>query len=411
MPWPVYLAFKQLFPTGRGLSVFAVLSILGVGLGVFLLVMVRSVMGGFSHEIERMIIDTQGEIRVRTQEPIGGSKAAAVERVLAGSPSVEAFAPYANGVVMLEYGNRPAFPSIQGFNYDQMKKVVPLSRYLVAGSLDDLDDDSVILSSILARSLGASVGDTVDLYSPLMLARLKRNEIMLPRSVRVAGIFQIGHQQLDSSTVLCSLRLMQDLYGLDRMVQGYNVRLRPGTNIEEAAIHLNQSLPEGTRALTWLEANAEFQAVVGFERSMITLLVGCIIVVAAFAITIALLMSVVRKTREIGLISAMGGSRRAVAACFCIQGLVIGVVGATCGVVVALVALAYRDAIVSGLNRLMMSREVFEQFYQFSSLPAYTRPGEVVAIFGFAVLAATLAGLLPAFRAAALRPVDALRSE
>ncbi|HEY4300241.1 MAG TPA: ABC transporter permease [Candidatus Didemnitutus sp.] len=411
MPWPVYLAFKQLFPSGRWLSVFAVLSIIGVALGVAVLVLTRSIMGGFGHQIERMIIDTQGEIQVRTQAPIGGAKAAAVEKVLAASPAVEAFAPYANGVVMLEYGNRPAFPSIEGFNYDQMKKVVPIGRYLVSGSIDDLDDDSVILSSILANSLGAGVGDTVDLYSPLMLARLKGNDIMLPRSVRVAGIFQIGHQQLDSSTVLCSLRLMQDLYGLDRMVQGYDVRLRPGRNIEEAAIQLNGVLPDGTRALTWLESNAEFQAVLGFERGMITFLVGFIVVVAAFAITIALLMSVVRKTREIGLLSAMGGSRRGVAACFCLQGFIIGVAGSGLGLGGALLALAYRNELINLLNRLTMGREVFERFYQFSTLPAYTRPVEVVAILAFAIVASTLAGLIPAARAASLRPVDALRSE
>jgi lipoprotein-releasing system permease protein len=410
MPWPIYLAFKQLFPTGR-ISFFTLISILGVGLGVALMLVSTSVMGGFGHQIQRMIIDTQGEIQVRTRSPIGGAQAADVEKVLAGSPTVAAFAPFANGVVMLEYDNRPAFPSIQGFDYEKMKKVIPMERYLIAGSIDDLDDDSVILGVVLADSLGASVGDKISLYSPLMLARLKQNEVMLPREVRVAGIFRIGHQQLDGSTVLCSLRLMQDLYGLDKMVQGYNVRLKPGADIDAAAAGLNSLLPAGTRALTWLESNADFQAVVGFERNMIFFLLTFIIVVAAFSITSSLLTSVVRKTREIGLLAAMGGRARGVAMCFCAQGLFIGLGGTAVGLAGGFLLLHFRDNVVHLVARLTMGEETFVKFYQFSSLPAYTAGQDVVIIIVFSLIAATLAGLIPAWRAAKLKPVEALRSE
>ena len=227
MPWPLYLALKQLFPSGRRLPFFTIISIMGVGLGVALMLVSTSVMGGFGHQIKKMIIDTQGEIQIRGAAPIGAPLSGAVADALARSPEVVAFAPYAQGVVMLESGHRPAFPAIQGFDYEQMKKVVPLDRYLTAGSLDDLDDDSVILSSLLAGSLGVSVGEKISLYTPLMLERMKRNEVLLPREVRVAGIFRVGHQQLDSSTVLCSLSLMQDLYGLGRLVHGPRFQARP----------------------------------------------------------------------------------------------------------------------------------------------------------------------------------------
>jgi lipoprotein-releasing system permease protein len=292
-----------------------------------------------------------------------------------------------------------------------MKKVIPLDRYLVAGSVEDLDDDSIILSSILANSLGASVGDKVSLYSPLMLARLKNNEVMLPRDVRVAGIFQIGHQQLDSSTVLCSLRLMQDLYGLDKMVQGYNVRLQPGADIDAVAAALNATLPAGTRALTWFEANADFQSVLSFERNMIFFLLTFIIVVAAFSITSSLLMSVVRKTREIGLLAAMGAPARGVALCFCAQGLFIGLGGTAAGLAGGFALLHYRNDIVHLIARYTMGEETFVKFYQFSALPAFTTGHDVIIIIVFSLVAATLAGLVPAWRAARLKPVEALRSE
>ena len=409
MSWPFYLALKQLFPSGRRLPFFTLISVLGVGLGVALMLVSTSVMGGFGHQIKAMIIDTQGEVQIRGHGPIEAT--ATLEKAISSVPAVAASAPYAQGVVMLEYEHRPAFPSIQGFAIARMKKVIPLERYLIAGSLDDLDDDSVILSSLLARSLGVDLGGKVSVYSPLMLERMKQNEVLLPREVRVAGIFQIGHQQLDSSTVICSLRLMQDLYGLEKMIHGYNVRLKDGADPDVAAAALNAVLPPDTRALTWFESNAEFQAVLSFERNMIFFLLTFIIVVAAFSITSSLLVTVVRKTREIGLLGAMGGKARQVAACFCFQGLLIGVGGTVVGLGLGFTLLHYRNAAVHLIASFTMGQEVFEKFYQFSSLPAHTETKDVVIIIVFSVVASTLAGLIPAWRAARLKPVEALRSE
>ncbi len=410
MPWPIYLALKQLFPTGR-VSFFTLISVAGVTLGVALMLVSTSVMGGFGHQIKRMIIDTQGEVVVRARYPIGAPTTDAVAGVLAKSPVVAAFAPYAAGVVMVEHEGRPAFPAVQGVDLARMRQVVPLERYLVAGTWEDLDDDSVILSSILAGALGTRVGDTVAVYSPLMLERIRRNEVLLPREVRVAGIFQVGHQQLDGSTVLCSLRLMQDFYGLEQQVHGYNVRLKPGADEHTAATALNQSLPDGTRALTWLEANADFQSILSFEQNMIFFLLTFIIVVAAFSITSSLLMSVVRKTREIGLLAAMGGKARDVALCFCAQGLVIGVAGTAAGLGLGFALLHWRDALVQFIARHTMGYDVFVKFYQFANLPAHTSARDVTAIIMLSLVAATFAGLIPAWRAARLKPVEALRSE
>jgi lipoprotein-releasing system permease protein len=408
MSWPVYLALKQLFPTGR-LSFFTLISVLGVGLGVALMLVSTSVMGGFGHKIKAMIIDTQGEVQVKGRALI--DPATGMEQLIAGVPEVAAVAAYAQGVVMLEFEHRPAFPAVQGFDLERIRDVIPLENYLVQGSLDDLDDDSVILSSLLAGGLGARVGDKVSLYTPLMLERMKKNEVLLPREVRVAGIFRIGHQQLDSSTVICPLRLMQDLYGLGQSVHGYNLRLKPGADPDAAAAALNAVLPSGLNALTWFEANADFQAVLSFERNMIFFLLTFIIIVAAFSITSSLLVTVVRKTREIGLLGAMGGKAREVAASFCVQGFVIGLAGTVAGLALGFALLAWRNTLVGLIARFTMGQEAFVKFYQFADLPAHTTVQDVVIIVVFSIVASTLAGLIPAWRAARLKPVEALRSE
>lgn len=408
MPWPVYLAFKQLFPTGR-LSFFTLISVAGVGLGVALMLVSTSVMGGFGHQIQRMIIDTQGEVQISARYLIEPGQE--FEKVIASVPGVQKFAPYARGIVMMEHADHPGLPVVFGYDLQRMKEVIPLERYIVEGSLDDLDDDSVILSSILAAGMDARVGDIVSIYSPLMIKRANQNEVLLPREVRVAGIFRIGHQQLDSSTVICPLRLMQDLYGLRNQVHGYNVRLAPGADPDRVAAALNAVLPPGARAMTWFESNADFQAVLSFERNMIFFLLTFIIIVAAFSITSSLLVTVVRKTREIGLLGAMGGKAREVAASFCVQGLFIGVSGTALGLAGGFALLHYRNAIVQVIARFTMGQEAFVKFYQFSQLPAYTAGKDVVMIIVFSVIASTLAGLIPAWRAARLKPVEALRSE
>ncbi|PTY03170.1 ABC transporter permease [Opitutaceae bacterium EW11] len=410
MPWYFYLALKQLFPTGRKFPFFTFMSGLGIAVGVALLVVSTSIMGGFGYEIRRMIVDTQGEIQVVAQGAISrpDEVIARVEKV----PGVVAATPSAQGVVMLEYRNKPSFPAIQGVDLATVSKVIQLEKYVRLGSLDDLDDDSVILSASLARSLGASLGSQVELYSPLLIEKLKNDEVFLPRTVKVVGIFEIGHQQLDQSVVISTLRLMQDLYGLGADVHHINVRIKDGANEFEVADAINRVLPgRDQRAITWFEANADFQSVLRFEKYMVFFLLSFIVVVAALSIMSSLLISVVRKTREIGLLRALGGSGRQIAACYCVQGFLLGIVGTLGGLIISWLVIYYRDQIVRVVAGLTVGQRVFLEFYQFAHLPSHTTSFDIVVITVGSIIISTLAGLLPAWRAARLEPVEALRSE
>jgi lipoprotein-releasing system permease protein len=409
MPWFLYLALKQLFPGGKRFPFFTAISVTGVALGVALLVVVTSVMGGFSHEIRRMIVDTEGEVQVKGDAGI--SDYPSVVRRIEAVPGVKAATPFATGYVMVEFQNKPTFPSLLGLDLNSVERVTELRRYVIAGSIDDLDDDSVILSSELASKLGATVGDTVQIASPLSYEKLKNDEVFLPREVRVVGILRIGHQQLDSSLVYCTLRLVQDLYDLGSGVQGLYVRLQPGVNEDDAAAHLNAVLPYGIRAYSWMDSFSDFLWVLALEKNMIFFLLLFIVIVAAFSVTSSLLISVIRKTREIGLLGALGARPREVAACFCAQGLFIGVLGTLVGLGLGFGALAVRNDVVLGLARLTERQEVLERFYMFSELPSFPDPHYITLIIVLAIVISTLAGLLPAWRAARLKPVEALRSE
>ncbi len=412
MPWYLYLALKQLFPSGRRFPFFTLISVLGVALGVMLLIVSISVMGGFGMEIRRMIVDTQGDVQVRARGLIDAPDAAIA--TVAAVDGVVGVTPFAEGVVMLEHQGKPVFPAIQGIDLDRVNDVVPLDRYVLAGSLDLLDDDSIIISSQLAYSLGVRPGGRVQVTSPLLLERLKSDEVFLPRELEVVGLFEIGHQQLDSNTVLVTLRTMQDLYGLGGSVHGLNVKLTPGLDPDLASRRINDamtaSLPGG-RARSWMEANQDFLFVLQLEKNLIFFLLVFIIVVAAFSVTSSLLIAVVRKTREIGLLGALGARPVQVAACFCFQGLLIGLAGTLAGLLLGYGALHFRNDMVRVFTQLTGSEEALVRFYQFANLPAYLPDADLWLIIVCSVVISTLAGLLPAWRAARLKPVEALRSE
>jgi lipoprotein-releasing system permease protein len=358
-----------------------------------------------------MIVDTQGEVQVRGEGLI--ADAAGLQARLATVPGVVATTPFAEGVVGLQYEGKPSYPAMQGIDVNRVGQVVPLERFIRAGRLDDLDDDSIIISSKLALSLGARIGSRVEIYSPLLLEKLKNDEVLLPRELRVVGIFEVGHQQLDSSVVLVTLRSMQELYGLGAAIHGVNVKIAPKLDADVVATRINGALPPAAqaRARSWMEANQDFLFILQLEKNMIFFLLTFIIIVSAFSVTSSLLISVVRKTREIGLLGALGARPMQVAACFCFQGLLIGATGTVAGLGLGLGTLHFRNELVAAFTRLTASEEVLVRFYQFSQLPAHTAPGDVGLIVACSVVISTLAGLLPAWRAARLKPVEALRNE
>lgn len=409
MSWPLYLALKQLFPSGRRFPFFTFISILGVALGVGLLIVSISVMGGFGREIRNMIVSTQGEVQVRSTGLMENPRAVidAVKKV----KGVVAATPFAEGVVMLKRERQPAFPAIQGIDLSHVDEVVPLRSFIKAGAFDDLDDDRVILSYQLAANIGAHLGDKVQVYSPLQLQKLQADEVMMPRELEVCGIFEIGHQQLDSSVVIVTLRTMQELYGLGRSVHGVNVKLASGADPDRVAREINRILPVDGMARSWMDANQEFLFVLQLEKNMIFLLLMVIVVVAGFIIVSGMMVSVVRKTREIGLLGALGSTPRQIAACFCYQGIIIGVAGTLLGLAGGFTIVHFRNDLVAGITHVIGGKEALERFYQFSQLPAYLGTTDLLLIVFSAILVSTLAGLLPAWRAAKLKPVEALRSE
>tara|TARA_B110000908_G_C10252427_1_gene452951 strand:- start:2025 stop:3167 length:1143 start_codon:yes stop_codon:yes gene_type:complete len=379
-------------------------------LGVCVLVIVQSVMNGFGEGIRSRLVETQGDIRIRSDEVIYDWEEQS--ELLLSEEYVIGVAPFAEGVVMLQHGNRPQFPMIRGIDPIAELGVIPLQKFLTFGNLDEFDDDGVFLGEGLARTLKAGPGSVVEVFTPLMLERLKQDEVLLPREFTVIGLFRTGSPQVDGNTMISTLRVMQELYGLEDGVHGLVLKLRPGAKADQFANDLEgRVLRPGLRAISWIDSNREFLFVIEQEKRVISFIIIFIILVASFSIAIALMMAVLRKTREIGLLVAMGGRPHQVAYSFCFQGFVIGTLGTAVGIALAVICLHYRSPILAGYAWLTNSQVNFLGQYDVYEIPVHYLMSDFVVVTCFAVFISTLAGLLPALRAARLKPADALRSE
>lgn len=410
MPWYFYLAFKQLFPSGRILSFFTVVSVLGVMLGVALLLIVQTVMNGFSHELRSKIVEASGHITIVSSEILTDYDELVEE--LNNWPGVRWSVPIAQGQVLMNFENRPMVPNVHAVDVNVAEEMEYLERFLLFGATsDDLFDDSVFISRGLARSLGLRPGDVVDVYSPMLLQRLERNEIILPRELEVAGIFSTDWHEIDEATIIVTLRMMQDLYGLGDGAHAISLRLEDHLDSFAVARELERTLfgDLDLRAISWQEQNESFLWILNLEKNVMLFLLLFIVVVAAFSIASSLLINVIRKTREIGLLGSLGGRPWEIGITFCFQGFFLGAVGTGLGLSMGVLIITFRNQIIGLFARITGAEDSLQQYYHFTFVPARYEVSDFLIIAISAVIISTLAGLIPALRAARLKPVEAFR--
>ena len=265
----------------------------------------------------------------------------------------------------------------------------------------------------------------LEIYSPNMIDQAKSDEMAPPRDVRVGGIFEVPWQGFHTDALIGTRRFMVDMRGEENACDGFFIKfqdeyLKNEGKLASLCLKLQDLLNQNWRIVPWFVENAWFFDLLKFEEYLMVLIMIPIGLVAAFAIAIALMTTVLRKIREIGLLVAMGGTRLAVGMIFCMQGFIIGALGAFFGCIMALAFIRYRDSLMSFIVNGIAGEEGqagVTQFYDFYSLevPYPWESQESLMTFLtfiiFAVLVSTIAGLLPAWRAARMNPAEALRSE
>lgn len=408
MPWWLYIALKQLFPSGKVVSFFAAVSVLGVALGILGLFGTQSVMNGFHAQIGEKLRDTSGDIIIRNYgSPI--YNADKICKRLSEFSEIAAVERVSNGPVMMMSRNVPIFPMLRSYDTVRGTSAIPFEKkgFVKMGTVADLDDDSIIIGSRLAGINGISVGDTVEIFAPTMLDRIKKDEVPMPARLEVVGLLNTDYSEVDANVALVSLRRMSDLYNLGGGVHSIVLRLKEGVDCETFAQKLRASGVCPYRISTWLTANEGFLRVIKMEKVMMSLIIFLIIIVASFSICISLYTSVLRKTREIGLVGAMGARPWQIALTYCFQGFVIGVLGSVFGIGFTVALLHFRETLVE----IIVGRESLIEFYHFARLPVKYEFADAFRACVFAITLCTVAGFFPAVRAARLKISEAMRNE
>ena len=421
----LFLALRYLKPKRTFLSIITLISILGVTLGVMVLILVISVMTGFERELTRKVVGFDAHLVVSNSGVMEDWPE--VMKMVSANKEVTAVAPFVQGPVLVEFQDRRMAPKIRGIDPDLEGKVTNIRDFIIVGSLD-LDGDKAILGSELARTLSANVGDKINIFSPgninQILQELDRVEkegdktsatalkqMILPMELTVAGIFESGRYLYDSEFLLVPLHIGQEIYSLGGGAHGLAVKTRDPFLADQVKNELNASLTPPNLALTWIDLNKQLFEAIRMERNVMFFLLLFIILVAAFGIMNTLITVTVQKTREIGIMKALGARTIQIIGVFMAQGIVVGIFGTLTGLVTGIVLVQYRNQ-VSNWLATTLGVEVFPRsVYQFSEIPAEVVPSDVIIICVSAFVICSFAALIPAWFAARLDPVKALRYE
>ena len=421
----LFLALRYLKPKRTFLSIITLVSILGVTLGVMVLILVISVMTGFERELTRKVVGFDAHLMVSNSGVMDDWPE--VMKQVSANKEVTAVAPFVQGPVLVEFQNRRMAPKIRGIDPDLEGKVTNIRDFIIAGSFD-LDGDKTVLGSELARTLGAAVGDKINVYSPgnlnEILDELNRIEkegdkasatalkqMILPTELEVTGIFESGRYLYDSEFVLVPLHIGQEIYNLGGGAHGLAVKTSDPFMAQTVKDELNETLTPPVMALTWIDLNKQLFDAIRMERNVMFFLLLFIILVAAFGIMNTLITVTVQKTREIGIMKALGARTIQIIGVFLAQGVVVGVFGTLTGLLTGITLVQYRNQVSDWLASTL-GIEVFPRsIYQFSEIPAEVIPRDVAIICISAFIICSLAALIPAWFAARLDPVKALRYE
>ena len=390
------------------ISLITYLSIAGVAVGVMALIVVIAVMSGFEADLKTRILGGQAHvILMRTGGPLEDYRE--VMRRAEAVEGIAAATPFIYSQVMLRTASATTGAVLRGIDSETVGRVmktlesVKVPETGPAGSGEDALNrlPGIVLGRELAKNLGAVQGDVVHLISPRgMLA--PTGHVPAMKAFRVTGYFESGMYEFDQTFAYINLHDAQRLLRLGEAVTGIEIRVNDMYQAREVADALVGRLGSGYYARDWMQMNRNLFKALKLERRVMFIILTLIVLVAAFNIASSLIMLVMGKTKDIAILKAMGATDRSIRKIFVFNGMVIGVVGTSLGLVLGVI-------LCSLLKRYNIHELTGDIYYFTTQLPVKMEALDVVAIVVAALAICFFATLYPARQAAKLNPVEAIR--
>ena len=404
--WALILRFTLGGGQRRFTRFVALASLLGMMLGVAVLIVVLSVMNGFAAELRQRLLSTAPDLVLETG-PVSPDSLMELSKQLVVHPDVVAASALHRGTVLVRSGARNRGMKLTGAPESGLSAVTPLTEHLVVGSLETLyaEPFTVILGADVARLLGVSVGDQVDVVLP-RLTMTPLGVFPVSRKLRVVGLFEVGAQP-DALEGFVSFKTAQRLFAAAGQ-RGVQARVRDREQIEGARAFLESVDTQGGRVSDWRNSQGSLFTAIRIEKITVGVLLASVILVAAFNLVSMLTMSVTEKRSDIAILQVLGLSSGRLLAVFLGHGLILALAGIVTGAALGIWA-AVSVADLSIWLEQTLGWVLFDPaVYYIAGLPSLLMWSDVVAVVVTAMVLSIGASVYPAWRAARVPAAEAL---
>ena len=387
------------------ISVITFISILGITIGVMALVIAIALITGFQGDVQDKILDSTSHIMVPALSQDALKDYPQLISRIESLDGVISATPVAHETVLIIGPSQNRGAVLKGIDFDLERLHSSWLQELESGKIPgpDAKREGVLLGREMAVELGVGIGDTIEVWAPSSLSLSPLGPMPRPKRFSVTGIFNTGLYEFDSSMALIRLEAAQKLFHLDNGIRYIQVKIEKVFRAPKIAEKIEEIIPPLAYVMTWMELNEPLFSALKLEKNIMFLTITLIVIVAALNIIATLILMVMEKTRDIGILIAMGATSRNIRKVFFLQGAMIGVIGTAAGVVLGLVCCWIAN--VFELIRIPVD------IYQISFVPFRIKLLDLLLIVGVALLISLLSTLFPSHRAAKVDPVVALKYE
>lgn len=422
-----------------------------LALGVAILIIVTSVMSGFQREFHKKIRGSLADIAVESKQYFGIEDVETLQATIEKVPRVTATSPYIEHIVLVDslmnkdYGRLKGVDPVQEVQTSELSRFImserelleeeaaessPMMRELLKSRFEKASTKKPEAKDLLARTpsgkpgiivgvqlyifMRLGIGDTLRLVTTSTLDKYRFEETDARKmDFEITGVYKTGMFETDKRDMYAALRPAQQFIGVPGRLSGISVKVDDYEAAEEIARGVKRAIADPSLyVLPWKLRNVTLMRAVDTERWMIGFIVFFMIVLAGLNLTAILILLVIEKTKDLGILAAIGAGRAGLMSIFLLQGLYVGLGGSIFGTLFGYLFVLNINWIDKNIVASLIGHPVFNpEVYYLDQIPAEISPSSIAVSVGATLVLGIVLAIYPAIRAARLEPMEALRYE